>query len=245
MTSILSTIPQLSGVDLFANNTTAQMPVGTYVETADGRGFRYSKIGAVATAAGKLYQSAAADAVNLTPVGGLGVSAAQAIGDTSVTISTSTTLTANQLAGSYLITDVTPGQGYTYLIAGNTATTAAVGAVITLSDPLKVALTTASKVVVAQHPYLNVVVYPTTATGMAAGVAQNVISAASFGWLQTFGITNVLSGVATGITAGVPVAPSTATAGAVTVATAVLPTIGWAVQAFTATEYQGVYLDLH
>jgi len=161
MATKLTAFPVLSGQDLLTNSSTQTMPIGAYMETADGRGYRYAKNGAVATVAGKVYQSSALDATNLQPSGGLGV-AAQAIGDTQVTISSSITLTANQLAGGYLSVDVTPGQGYLYRIAGNTAVSGAVGAVIYLEDPLLVALTTSSKVIVTKHPYDGVVIEPGT-----------------------------------------------------------------------------------
>lgn len=239
-------LPQVT-VDLLSNSSTQLMPLGAYSETADGRGFRYAKIGATSTVPGKLYTAPAFDSTNQNPVGGLAV-LAQAIGDTSVTLTGTLTLTANLLAGGYLATDVTPGQGYLYKIAGNTAVSSAANAVVTLSDPLQIALTTASKVVLTTHPYAGVIVSPGGAsTGQPVGVATGtIITNANFGWLQTYGACAILSGVATSISLpGVPVSPSATTAGSVIVATAVLPTIGWAMQLFTATEYQMVYLTIH
>lgn len=234
------------GQDSFTSSSVQYHNLGTYAETNDGRGFRYALMGATSSVPGKLYQSSATDATNLTPVGGLGVNAAVAIGGTQVVTSTSTTLAANLLANGYLLTDVTPGQGYVLGIKSNTATAAAAGGTINVDDPFPVALTTASKFVLAQHPYANVVLYPTSATGIPVGVANNaIITNAQYGWLQTHGICGILSGVATSITAGVPVAPSTATAGAVVVSTAVLPTIGLAMHAFTATEYGFVFLTIN
>jgi hypothetical protein len=187
----LSGFPQVASQGIWEESSTIQQVIGSYCETADGRGFRYSKIGAVATVAGKVYQGTALDATNLQPSGGLGVSAA-AIGDTSITISTSITLTANQLAGGYLSVAVTPGQGYLYKIRSNTAVSSATGAVIVLDDPLKIALTTSSKVIVAQHPYSGLVVEPGTPTAAIAGVAHRVTTAAYFGWIQTRGAASVL-----------------------------------------------------
>lgn len=237
--------PQVTA-DLLSNSTTALTQIGAYCETADGRGFRYAKMGATASVPGKVYVSAAWDSTNFAPVGGLAV-AAQAIGDTSITLTGSLTITANLLAGGYVATDVTPGQGYLYKISGNTAVAAAANCVLTLSDPLQIALTTSSKVVLVKHPYDQVIVSPGGAsTGAPVGVATGtIISAASFGWLQTFGACAVLSGVATSISLpGVPVTPSASTAGSVIVSTAVLPTIGWAMQLFTATEYNTVFLTI-
>lgn len=243
MATILSQIPSISGVDLFGNNTAAQMPLGTYVETTDGRGFRYSQVGAVSTVPGQLYQSSANDATNFTPVGGVAVAAAAAIGDTQITIS-GVTITAAQAAnlalGGFVSVAITPGQGYMYKIAAVNTTSL----VITLQDPLKVALTTSSKVLLSVQPNVGVVVFPTTRTGVNVGIPQTIITNGNYGWLQTFGQSAVLSGVATSVTIGVPVTNSGATAGATIVATAVLPTVGLAMQTFTATEYNNVFLTL-
>src|SRR5687767_2466268 len=88
----------IGGQDVYTESSTQQMALGTYAETADGRGFRYFKNGGTATVAGKVYQSRPLDATNEQPSGGLAVSAA-AIGATSVTLTGSLTLAANLLAG--------------------------------------------------------------------------------------------------------------------------------------------------
>ena len=237
---------QIAGQDLLTDSSTQQHALGTYAETSDGRGYRYCKVGGTSTVAGKLYVAPDFDVVNHSPAGGLGVSAAVAIGGTSITISTSTTLTLNELAGGFLSVAITPGQGYTYRIKSNTATSAATGAVIVLDDPLKIALTTDSKVVVTAHTYNGVVVSPGAAsTGLPAGVATSIITNGNYGWLQTYGPCAILSGVATSISLpGVPVCPSASTAGSVIVSTAILPTIGWAMHLFTATEYNLIHLTI-
>lgn len=242
----LSSVPLLIGQDYLVDSSIQQMPFGAYAETNDGRGFRYSKVGAVSTVPGKVYASAAWDSTNQAPVGGLAVGAA-AIGATTVTLTGTLTLAANLLSGGYLVTDVTPGQGYIYRIKSNTAVVSAANCVITLDDPIIVALTTASKVVLVKHPYDQVIVSPGGAsTGAPVGVSVGIVTNAQFGWLQTFGPAPVLSGVATSISLpGVPVTPSASTAGSVIVSTAVLPTIGWAMQLFTATEYQMIFLTIH
>lgn len=234
------------GADLFSDLASPAHVVGSYVETADGRGFRYAKVGATATVPGKVYAASAWDSTNFAPVGGLAVAAA-AIGDTSVTLTGSLTLTANILANGYMVTDVTPGQGYIYKVRGNTAVSGAANCVVTLADPIQVALTTSSKVVFSKHPYDQIIVSPGGAsTGQPVGVATSIITAAQYGWIQTYGAAPVLAGVATSISLpGVPVTVSASTAGSTIVATAILPTIGWAMQLFTATEYQLVYLTIH
>lgn len=228
---------------IWEESTVANHVVGSYVETADGRGFRYAKIGAVATVAGKVYQGPALDATNLQPSGGLGVSAAAAIGDTSITISSSITLTANQLANGYLSVDVTPGQGYLYKIASNTAVSSAAGAVITLADPLQVALTTSSKVIVAQNPYNGVVIEPGTPTAAIVGVAHRVTTAGSYGWLQTRGAASVLF-TGTGV-AGKAVGSLTGgTSGSVAPCIAATNIIGYHMATGITGEYALIFLTL-
>lgn len=227
---------------IWEENVAAQAVIGSYVETADGRGFRYCKVGAVATVAGKVYQGPARDATNLQPSGGLGV-AAQAIGDLSVTISTSITLTANQLANGYLSVDVTPGQGYLYKIAGNTAVSGATGAVITLADPLQVALTTSSKVIVAQNQYNGVVIEPGTPTAAIVGVAHRVTTAAYFGWIQTRGAASVLF-TGTGVAGKAVGSLSSGTSGSVAPCIAATNIIGYHMATGITGEYALIHLTL-
>jgi len=191
MSTQLAGFAQIAAQGILEESATALHNLGTYMETADGRGFRYAKVGAVATVAGKVYQGPALDATNMQPSGGL-TPAAAAIGDTSITISSSITLTANALAGGYMSVVVTPGQGYTYRIKGNTAVSAAAGCVVTLEDPIKVALTTSSRVIFTKHPYDGVVIEPGTPTARIAGVPTAIITAAYFGWVQTKGACAVL-----------------------------------------------------
>jgi len=242
MATFLSNTPNVMGVDLLANNTTAQMPIGAYAETPDGRGFRYALVGGTSTVAGSLYQSAAQDTTNFNPSGGLSVSAA-AIGATQITLTSSVTIAANALAGGYLSVAVTPGLGYTYRIASNTAVSGATGCVITLADPLVIALTTSSKVVATHHPYSSVIVNPTTATGMPVGVANSIITNANYGWLQTYGACAVLTQGGTAV--GLGIAPSTTTAGAVKTAATTLCTIGFCMNTLVTTEADLVYLTIH
>lgn len=242
MATKLTQFPALAGQDLLTNSSTQTMPIGSYMETADGRGFRYAKNGAVATVAGKVYQSSALDATNYQPSGGLGV-AAQAIGDTSVTISTSTTIAANALAGGYLSVDVTPGQGYLYRIAGNTATSGAAGCVITLEDPLLVALTTSSKVIVTPHPYSGVVIEPGTPTGVIVGVPNSVFTASYFFWIQTHGTASVLF-TGTGVAGKAVGSLSGGTSGSMAPAIAATNIGGYNIATSITGEYALVFLNI-
>lgn len=229
------------GQDLTTDSSSQAHRLASYVETADGRGFRYAKMGAVSSVPGKLYQSPAQDTTNLNPSGGLAVSA-QSIGDNTITLTGSLTLALNLLAGAYMGTDVTPGQGYVYRVKGNTAVSSAANCVVTLEDPLIIATTTASKVVFTLHPYNGVVVNPTTATGAPVGVSNYIVTNGNYGWLQTHGVAVLLNDSSTAV--GLGVAPSAATAGASKTMAATLSQIGFALNTGVTTEYNFVFLTI-
>lgn len=240
MATKLTSIPLLYGADLLSNSSTQLMNLGSYAESADGRGFRYAKAVAT-TVAGKLYQTTPRDATNMCPSGGLTPSANVAIGGTQITISDSITLTANQLAGGYLSVAVTPGEGYTYRIAGNTAVTGAASCVITLEDPLQVAITTASRIVMCANPYGAAVVMPTSITSAPLGVSTYIITTAYYGWFQTHGACAVLNNGGTAI--GLGITPGGAE-GAVKSGATTLPDIGYCLTPGITTEYDLVFLTI-
>ncbi len=235
---------QVAAQGIWEQSSSALHDLGAYVETGDGRGFRYAKCGITATVAGKVYQSSALDATNLQPSGGLTPSANVAIGGTEITVADTLTLTANQLAGGYLSVVVTPGQGYLYKIRSNTAVTAAAGAVITLDDPLQIAITTASNFIVTLHPYSGIVIEPGTPTGVIVGVAHRVLTAAYYGWVQTYGAASVLF-TGTGV-AGKAVGSLTGgTSGSAAPAIAATNILGYHIATGITTEYSLIYLTIH
>lgn len=233
--------------DLFSSSATAGGPggglsLGAKAYSGDGREYRFVLAGATTLVVGELQQSCA----TVTGLNGLSVDAA-AIGDTSVTISSSATAAANALAGGYLMVTVTPGNGYQYQIAGNTAVSSAAGMVVTLVDPILVALTTSSKVDLIANPFNGVIVNPTTSTGVPVGVAIYPIVNAQYGWVQVAGPANVLAQGA--VSVGVTVVPSTTTAGAVVTQAAGTSsldttTVGTALAAITSTDNGPVFLTI-
>ena len=196
-----------TGQSLYSSSANPQHFLGEEISSNDGRRFRYAKVGATALVPGKLYQNVAETTAieDLTP-------AAAAIGDTTITITSSVTLTANQLAGGYAVITVTPGQGYQYKIKSNPAVTSA-GVTITLEDPINIALTTSSRVDLIPSQYASIVVNPTSATGSVVGAAVYPVAAGEYGWIQVSGPCALLADGA--ITVGTNVIASNAVAGAV------------------------------
>lgn len=233
----ISVAPQ----DIFTSSSTQATDLGALASTGDGRHFRYVLAGGTSLVPGKLQQSPAQDTTNLNPSGGIAVTAA-AVGATQVTLTASLTLTANQLAGGFMTVSVTPGQGYSYKVKGNTAVSAAANCVVTLEDPILVALTTSSRVEFCLNPHNGVIVAPTTATGSPVGVAIYPITNAQYGWIQTHGVVGCLTDA--GTTVGLGLKQSTNTAGAVMTAAATGSTVGYAINTCVTTEYNNVFLTI-
>jgi hypothetical protein len=238
----LSGTPAMSGADVYANSSVQQMSLGAYMETPDGRGFRYAKVGAVATVAGKVYQGKALDATNAQVSGGFAVAAA-AIGDTSITTTATMTLSANDYADGFLSVAVTPGQGYTYKIKSHAAASAA-AVTMNLYDPVIVALTTSSRVIWVAHPYKGIVIEPGTPTANIAGVAPGIVTAAYFGWVQTRGPAAVLF-TGTGVAGKAVGSLSGGTSGSAAPAIAATNIIGYHMATGITGEYSMVYLTLN
>lgn len=233
----------ISGQDVYTSSLTPQTSLGAYIESDDGRGFRYVKVGAVATVPGKVYQGSAEDTTNLSPSGGLSIAAAVAGATQLVLTSSITYAVANGLTGGTVNIVVTPGLGQTYKISGNTTVAGAAGMIITLEDPLRVALTTGSKIQIRSNLYSGVVVAPTTMTNCIIGVAPSIITALYYGWIQTHGICSCLEvgtgtcGTALGVLQG-------GTEGALAPAIAGTPIIGWAAGTNITGEYGSVFLTI-
>lgn len=228
------------GQDIFSTSSTASTQLGAYAETADGRGFRYVQASGVALVPGKLYQASAEDTTNLQ---GLGISAAVSAAGTSLTTGSTVTLSANQVAGGFLVITKGTGAGYTYKIKSNTAASSAT-ATFVLEDPLIAALDTTSVVDIQLNPYQGVIVDPTTATSCPVGVAVYPVSATWYGWLQTHGPVGVLAQGTVGVGNYVIAANST-NAGAVSAnATGTAALVGFALTGIASTEYGQVFLTI-
>lgn len=211
-----------------SNDTSLVTAVGQKFSTADGREVVLVQNGAVALVAGNLIQGPASIGANHT---GLAVVANAAIGATQITVTLGgTAVTANQYQGGYAVISAGTGLGQTLRIASHPAQTGgSSNVVLTLEDPLSVAITSAtSKVSLTLNPYGSqygvalgthgVVISPTTSTGPTVGVTiypipATTTSVLSYGYIQTRGPVACLNDANTAI--GLDVMPSSGTAGAV------------------------------
>lgn len=183
---------QISSNDWGVITSSQNSPLGTAAGTADGRVFRYGLAGASALAVGKLAQQSAVVANHVVQ----SVQAAAALGATQVSITIgATAATANQYAGGYLTIQDSVGAGSSYLVAGNAAAASSGTLVVTLAEPLTLALTTASKCSLNAHPYASMIIGQasgTTTVNYITGVPGIAVTAANYGWFQVEGITAVL-----------------------------------------------------
>ncbi len=173
----------------FVSSAEQKHPLGTRVETKDGRVFRYVKAGGTALVAGNCIQSPA-----IVPNHLANTPPAVAVGAKSFVYTPGSTLgTVDQYADGFLQISTTPGLGYTYTVDGHAAFASGTAFTLNLKDPIQVALTTSSRVGLIANKYKGVIQMPiTTATGTLVGVAGYVIAANEFGWIQTWGLASVL-----------------------------------------------------
>ena len=236
MSNFLSGAVTVVGQTLHSSSADQYHKLGELVFSNDGRAYRYCQAGGTALVAGQLQQSQAedTDTQNLTAV-------AAAVDDLTIASTTTVTVTANEYAEGFILTSVTPGVGRMYKIKGHIAYAAAAPTFNLDNDPVKVALTTTTRLDAFANPYKAVVVNPTTLTGIPVGVGIHPIVGTEFGWLQVGGVANILADGA--LLVGASAVASDGTAGAVEAAglnVGTLSLIGSALTGITSTEYGAV-----
>lgn len=236
--------------DQFEHTSDKKRPFGTVLKLVDGREFVYAQAGGTALNTGKLMQQAVVTSGHTKD---LNPASTAAIGATAVTITNSTTaITANMYAEGYLFTNDAAGEGYLYKIKSHPAESTGSGSCeITLEEgsALRVALTTSSEVGLRKHPCDEVVVAPTTFTGIVVGMAVREVTANYYCWLQTKGPACVLTYGT--VIVGKAVTRSATTAGAVDVyplnsvdASGQQPMLGNVLSVASSAEYSLVDLNV-
>lgn len=237
----LSGPTQSAGQPLYTSSATAFHALGERMLTADGRKFVYVKAGDTALVAGNWIQSAAelSNHQNLTPV-------AASIGATYIDVALgATAATANQYAGGMAVVTVTPGLGQGLVISGHAAAALSTTLRVYLADPLRVALTTSSRIDLVPNPYSAVIQSPvTTLTGVPVGVAPYVIAAGEYGWLQTGGLGAALIAGTPAVGSALVLPGSAAGAAVVDPANAATPIVGIQMSTGGNGETNGVLIML-
>jgi len=253
-------------VSLYSTDTTQQLPLGYRIADDSGRVFRYAHF-VSAVGPGKLAAIDTSVGIQASINGKLTDSAASAkddygTGDSTIyltdTDSFGTSDAADVFAGGFLqITDAA-GEGYNYRIKSNDVGTSAGLIRLDLYDNLAAALDSETSVAIIGNPYKNLAVANAGTDDCLAGVAVANAGAAEFGWVQTWGVCNVLGDGAATIAAGTIAVLSDDDDGGVqpiggasfnsqddiALSLATEPVVGYFMTAITDGEYGPVYLQL-
>ena len=250
----LSNHDVIIGQNMFESSSTQKHPLGTRGVDAGGRVYRYVLNGAVDLIAGTCIQSSAVVAGHQTLA--VHTTSQVAIGGSAITVTCASSAAANYYSEGWLMIASGAGAGFQYQLDTHAAvSTGAVGLFpfYTPSDTntYVTAITTTSTVTLVANPYRNVIVVPaTTATGLVVGVATYVITAAQYGWIQTWGVCAVQASGAFAI--GAMLNGIAATSGqtlfisspAVTACSIVGQYIGQAYQTGAAVTWTATYLKI-
>ncbi len=192
--------PGIINFDPFSTQVPQQAQLGTLIELADNRAFRYARSGVTALSAGKCGTSP----VQKTNHQNQAVQAAAAIGATTVFLTLGSTASVdNEYNEGLLVIGLTPGQGHVYRISNQTAAGSAATQAVTIADPIQVALTTSSKYSLVHNRY-NQTVEGTVQTIRPAGVPMTPVTGTvstptsatyvpQHYWAQTRGVASVLN----------------------------------------------------
>jgi hypothetical protein len=232
----------LTNQDARTVSSTKLHNLGSVMETADGRVYRYALSGASVLAAG-LCNNGVAKVTNHTINS---VATAAALGDRSVniTLAGATATTAGQYDDGYLHVIDSTGVGCSYRIAGTPVIAASGTGRIQLAEGIATALTTSSKVALVPSPWAGSVVLNNSVSLFCNGSNNVSVAAASYYWSQTGGIASILSdGI---IAKNAEAINSDAVNGAVEtrVDATVTRGVGFAVEATVDQKYYPIFLTL-
>jgi hypothetical protein len=233
-------VPSIFDLNPFKESSVQQHQLGSRVDSADGRVFRYAQLGEIVSV-GELTVSPAIDTLTVN----MAVTAAAAIGATSVTFThAATTSSANEYTEGFMIVSAATGIGQTLKVSAHLAwTSGQTGAVVKLEDSLLVALDTTSTIDVERNPFKNVVTTANSVT-VPTGGALMTYTSGYYGWLQTRGVFGARADTTVAAGYGLMMDPSTA-GDVELVATATQQyIIGNAIQATASGKYHAVYLRI-
>lgn len=217
----------MSGVDVDVTraDSSPKYPIGQGFTRADGNVFRYANIG-TATNAGQIVGPTTAS-------GGATYGAAVVVASASAVVEqaeypiqpgqvgshyvevTIASIAVDKYEGGYLIVTRGTGLGETYRIAGNTATnTPATGNLhIKLYEPIKVALTVSTGLIIVPSIFTDCTV-TATSSPQVSGVLMSTTTAANlWAWVCTRGVVAAAEDASLAITAGHQLTSSRITAG--------------------------------
>jgi len=225
-------VPQVATeINVYEEHLKPKHAIGTKFERQDGAVFRYVHFGATVDSAGLLCSvDVSESSTTMTPAAFVAPSSDYQVADdpngtypnalfSKYMLITKASVSADDYAGAYISLSSGPSAtSHTYRIKSNTATgNPASGKIrLELYSRLMASINSSQSYTITGSRYANLEAsLASTGTDMPSGISMIAISSAgNYGWVQTRGITGVLSGDST-ILAGRMVAASTQYAGAV------------------------------
>lgn len=245
-------IPVTYGIDPWSNEQYQQLPHGAIGYDRFGNKYRYvGNNGTNAMILGNLQSRAAIDTnfvdMAVQAAAPLITSGTAPFPNNKVAVTLGgTATTANQFAGGTAVVSVTPGIGQQFSIKSHDVQSTTNGTCnFFFNENLSVALTTSSKMTVLKNPYKDVIITPTTWTGEPIGVALNTIPASYFGWVGSHGVFGVRSDATGSQAIGKAMAPSTTTAGDVTLWVTTQHNIGCFLVAGVSTQVEPQWFNIN
>jgi len=223
-------------------SATAKHSVGALRLTADGRKFRYAKAGGTLSA-GKATVAPQANADHVDEA----ITAAVAVGTSqlTLTVTAGTAIAEDNLKGGFLQINDEAGEGHQYLIDSNTAiSSSGTDIVVTLVDPIRVALTTSSEFSLITNPFMDVT-SSATDENFCTGVCPMAVTDNYYFWSQTGGPACALILDTPAVGSNLIYSPSGALAVIATDVDVDVPIVGYAYgTAGVTTEYKPVFLTI-
>lgn len=232
----------LTNQDARTVSATKLHKLGSVVETADGRVYRYAHAGGSNLAAG-LVNTGTARVANHTINS---VATAAAVGDRSVniTLAGATATTLDQYADGYLTVIDSTGVGCAYRVDGHPVIASSGTGRVYLAEGIATALTTSSKASLIYNPW-DLAIVSASAVALPCNGTNNVaVTAGSYFWSQTGGIASVLSDGVISKAAGAILSDAVAGAVEIEVAATVNMRVGYAPDATVDTKYYPLFLTL-
>ncbi len=176
----------------FEDTTDKRRTLGTRMEYADGRKYRYVLVGGTTLVSGNLLQGKAVVALDYDTVV---VDSESIAGATTVTVTGETSTAKDYYADGWMhvVQSAAGFIGYTYLVKSHVLFATAAGKVITLAEPLQQTIAASDEIGLTPNPYNGVIqAIITTVTSRIVGVACHNTTTAQYGWIQSGGLCGVL-----------------------------------------------------
>ena len=191
---------------IYEQSETQEYKLGTMlVMPSLGQIFRYGKAGATLSKA-QMAQCSAMDAelvdeAQATSYAGVTVGKYEI----TVDIDTAISLAEDELAGGFMVVNKVDGIGDVYRILASKVQSTDTLLDLLLRDPIRTAFAATTEITIAKNKYRDVLVYPTSVTGVAAGVTLRDVTDNYYAWFQTKGYAPLLADSSTTLAVGEPV----------------------------------------